>query len=240
MTTTATESRTRGTPASSLNTVRLGRAFLDRGVPYGLRYHLGFLHWLHWTNKHVDFLSQWDLEHVRDARPRSRRAYDLVVFAGHHEYVTTREYDLVEGYRDLGGNLMFLCREQLLLAGRAPGNVIEKLRSAGGTSVAPRRASIGVQYIAYQRSPETAVGRSRGRRQRDGSSAGPALHAGSRFGRGGVEIDQVTKASPARHAGGRGDPEPLRAGHDGADDVLRDAAAERGCSPQARSTSPAR
>ena len=29
-----------------LNTVRLGRAFLDRGVPYGLRFHLGFLHWL--------------------------------------------------------------------------------------------------------------------------------------------------------------------------------------------------
>ena len=35
-------------------------------------------------------------------------AYDLIVFPGHHEYVTTREYDLVEGYRDLGGNLMFL------------------------------------------------------------------------------------------------------------------------------------
>ena len=29
-----------------LNTVRMGRAFLDRGVPYGYRFHSGFLHWL--------------------------------------------------------------------------------------------------------------------------------------------------------------------------------------------------
>ena len=37
-----------------------------------------------------------------------RAAYDLLVFPGHTEYVTTALYDLVEGFRDLGGNLMFL------------------------------------------------------------------------------------------------------------------------------------
>ena len=35
------------------------------------------------------------------------------------------------------------------------------------------------------------------RPQRDGSSTGPACAPGSRFGRGGIEIDHVTKASPA-------------------------------------------
>ena len=85
----------------------MGRAFLDRGVPYGFRFHLGSCNWLHWTQRKADFLSQSDLEQV-DGPHALAAAYDLIVFAGHHEYVTTREYDLVEGYRDLGGNLMFL------------------------------------------------------------------------------------------------------------------------------------
>ena len=54
-----------------LNTVRLGRAFLDRGVPYGFRFHLGFLHWLYWTDKRVDFLSQSGPRARPRARPRS-------------------------------------------------------------------------------------------------------------------------------------------------------------------------
>ena len=81
-TTTATASRTRGTPNEHVNSVRLGRAFLDRGVPYGFRNHLGFLNWLHWTHRKSDYLSQWDLEQVepdsrsgRCVRPhRLRRA----------------------------------------------------------------------------------------------------------------------------------------------------------------------
>ena len=52
-------------------------------------------------------LAQSDLEAA--AGPSTlANAYDLIVFPGHHEYVTTREYDLVEGYRDRGGNLLFL------------------------------------------------------------------------------------------------------------------------------------
>ena len=31
-----------------------------------------------------------------------------MVFPGHHEYVTRREYDAVEGFRDRGGDLIFL------------------------------------------------------------------------------------------------------------------------------------
>ena len=91
-------------------TVRLGRPFLSRGVPYNFRrYDLPFLHWLARTGRDVDVLSQSDLE-AGPARRALADAYDLIVFPGHHEYVTTREYDLVEGYRNLGGNLMFLSR----------------------------------------------------------------------------------------------------------------------------------
>jgi hypothetical protein len=177
-----------------LNTVRMGRAFLDRGVPYGYRFHAGFLHWLYWTGKRVDVLSQWDLEHVRNAAAL-RRAYALVVFAGHHEYVTTREYDLVERYRDLGGNLMFLSANNYFWRVLRHGNVIEKSERWRDLD-RPESALIGVQYIAYQRSPRRpwVVRRTPARRW---LLKGTDLRPGSLFGRGGVEIDHVTKASPA-------------------------------------------
>jgi hypothetical protein len=178
-----------------LNTVRLGRAFLDRGVPYGLRFHLGFLHWLHWSGKRVDVLSQWDLEHVGSARGL-RRAYDLVVFAGHHEYVTTREYDLVERYRNLGGNLMFLCSNSYFWRVIRHGDVLEKSKRWRDLD-RPESGLIGAQYIAYQRAPRRpwVVRRTTAARW---FLAGTGLRPGSRFGRGGVEIDHVAKASPAR------------------------------------------
>ena len=177
-----------------LNTVRMGRAFLDRGVPYGYRFHSGFLHWLYWTDRRVDFLSQWDLEHVRGPGAL-RRAYDLIVFAGHHEYVTTREYDLVERYRDLGGNLMFLSANNYFWRVERRGYIIEKSerwRDLGR----PESALVGVQYMAYRRSPRRpwVVRRTPARRW---LLRGTELRLGSPFGRGGVEIDHVTKASPA-------------------------------------------
>ena len=52
--------------------------------------------------------------------------HDLVVFAGHHEYVTTREYNLVEGYRDRGGNLMFLCANSYFWRVLRHGDVLER------------------------------------------------------------------------------------------------------------------
>jgi hypothetical protein len=178
-----------------LNTVRLGRAFLDRGVPYGYRFHLGFLHWLHWSDKRVDFLSQWDLEHVASAAAL-RRAYDLVVFAGHHEYVTTREYDRVERYRDLGGNLMFLSANNFFWRVIRHGDVIEKSERWRDLD-RPESALVGVQYFAYQRTPRRpwVMRKTPARRW---LLAETGLRPGSRFSRGGVEIDHVTKASPRR------------------------------------------
>ncbi len=177
-----------------LDTVRLGRAHLDRGVPYGFRFHLGFLNWLHWTGRSVDYLSQWDLERV--ASPETlRRAYDLVVFAGHHEYVTTEEYDLIEGYRDLGGNLAFLSANNYFWRVERRGDVLVKdkrWRDVGR----PEAALVGVQYVAYRPSPRAPWV---ARRSPAGSwlFEGTQLRRGSRFGRGGVEIDQVTPDSPS-------------------------------------------
>jgi hypothetical protein len=178
-----------------LDTVRLGRAYLDRGVPYGLRFHLGFLHWLAWTGKRVDMLSQSDLERVSSAR-RLRRAYDLIVFAGHHEYVTTHEYDLVERYRDRGGNLMFLTANSYFWRVLRHGRVIEKSQRWRDLE-RPESSLIGAQYIAYQRSPRRpwVVRRTPAMRW---FLKGTGLRPGSHFGRGGVEIDHTTKASP-RH-----------------------------------------
>lgn len=85
-------------------TVRLARPFLNRGVPSDFRrYDLPFLEWLARTGRDVDVLAQADVE-ASSARELAR-AYDLIVSPGHHEYVTTREYDAIEGCRDLGGNL---------------------------------------------------------------------------------------------------------------------------------------
>jgi hypothetical protein len=176
-----------------VHAVRLGRAFLDRGVPYGFRFHLGFLNWLRWTERKVDYLSQWDLEHA--ATPRAlAAAYDLIVFAGHHEYVTTREYDLVEGYRDLGGNLLFLSANNYFWRVEREGNEI--VRTGRWRNLErPEAGLVGVQYVGHQRSPRGAwvVRRTPAR---PWMFAGTRLHVGSRFARGGVEIDQVAPDSP--------------------------------------------
>ena len=176
-------------------TVRLGRPYLSRGVPYNFRrYDLPFLHWLAQKKKGVDVLAQSDLESV--ANPRAlAAAYDLIVFSGHHEYVTTREYDLVEGYRNLGGNLMFLSANNFFWRVVKHGDVMTKTklwRDLGR----PEAALIGVQYLANGKAPKKPwiV-----RRSRAGSwiFAGTGLREGSAFASGGVEIDRTSPASPA-------------------------------------------
>jgi hypothetical protein len=176
-----------------LNSVRLGRPHLDRGVPYGFRYHLGFLNWLAWTDKRVDYLSQLELERVSSPETLAR-AYDLIVFAGHHEYVTSREYDLVEGYRDLGGNLLFLSANNFFWRVERDGDVIVKAsrwRDLGRAEA----ALVGVQYRTYRRNPR-ASWVVRPSRARSWLFAGTGLRPGSAFSRGGVEIDQIAAASP--------------------------------------------
>src|SRR5712691_9360951 len=59
------------------HTVRLGRPFLSRGVPYNFRvYDLPFLHWLAWYHHDVDVLSDADLQSAASG-DALRRAYRL-------------------------------------------------------------------------------------------------------------------------------------------------------------------
>jgi len=62
---------------------------------------------------------------VGPERPTLAAAYDLIVFPGHHEYVTGREYALVEAYRNLRGNLSFLSANNLFWRVVKHGNLME-------------------------------------------------------------------------------------------------------------------
>jgi hypothetical protein len=175
--------------------VRLFRPFLDRGVPFRFRhYDLPFLHWLTRTGKHVDFLADGDLDRIGNAR-RLARAYDLIVFPGHHEYVTTREYDLIEGYRDLGGNLMFLSANDFFWRVVRRGSTLTRSgrwRDLGR----PEATLIGVQYRANDRGQHKGSWIVRDAADAPWVFDGTGLSAGSHFGRGGIEIDATTPDSP--------------------------------------------
>jgi hypothetical protein len=173
----------------------LYRPYLDRGVPYHFRsYDLPFLHWLAWTNRRADFLADGDLEAVGSARTLAH-AYTLIVFPGHHEYVTTHEYLLIRGYRDLGGNLAFLSANNFFWQTLRNGNTIERTKQWRDLDV-PEATLIGTQYRAND------DGRSRGQwivRSVESAPwlfAGTDLENGAKFGTGGIEIDKTSAASP--------------------------------------------
>ena len=179
---------------------KLGRAYHGVGAPPHFRnYDLDFLAWLARAEQAgridgVDFLSDSDLIAVADAATLAR-AYDLIVFPGHHEYVTRRAFELIRGFRDRGGNLLFLSANNFFWRVDRSGSTLTrgaKWRDLGR----PEAELVGVQYIAGNR----------GRRLwpyvvRDTARAawlfeGTGLRQGSRFGRFGIEIDATSPASP--------------------------------------------
>ena len=90
------------------HSVALGRPYLNSGKPPHYRtLQRGFLRFLVHTGKQADYLSDEDLESFASGDDLAK-LYDLVIFSGHEEYVTTQIYDVVQRYRDLGGNLAFL------------------------------------------------------------------------------------------------------------------------------------
>lgn len=179
-------------------TIRLGRPFLNRGVPPHYRqYDMPFLHWLARTGREVDVLSDEDLDELRDGAELAQ-AYDLIVFPGHHEYVTTNEYDVVERYRDLGGNLAFLSANNFFWQVVKRGDVLTKTKQWRDLG-RPEAELLGVQY----RGNDSGEARGSWIVQKTPAAtwlfAGLGLHAGSRFGEGwGVEIDRTTSDSPER------------------------------------------
>ena len=207
-------------------TVRLERPFLNRGVPFNFRrYDLPFLHWLAWNGHGVDFLSDADLERTSGAALAD--AYRLVDLPGHHEYVTTREYDAVERYRDLGGHLMFLSANNFFWRVVKHGDVIEKTQQWRDLG-RPEAALIGVQYRGNDRGTHRAPGSCATPRQPRGCSPERAFADGMPFGSAGIEIDKTAARLTEGRACGCGHQESLRLRIHCADDVLRDRARGEG------------
>ena len=167
----------------------------NRGIPYRYRsYDLQFQHWLAQTGKNVDTYGDEDIEAF--ATPDAlRAAYDLIVFPGHTEYVTGRLYNLIGGYRDLGGNLLFLSANNFFRRIDRNGvrlKLIDEWRDLGR----PEEALLGVHYIASDRgqrhAPFTVVGAD----VAPWAFANTGLGNGAQFGMYGIEIDARGPASP--------------------------------------------
>ena len=100
--------------SDGIRTVDLSRAYVGLGAPPRWRkYDLPFLHWLYRNDKLVDFISDDDLRRFSSAAELAR-LYDLIVFPGYDEYETRQVYNLVTGYRNRGGNLIFLSATNFL------------------------------------------------------------------------------------------------------------------------------
>jgi hypothetical protein len=179
--------------------VLLDRPYRDRGVPPRFfRYDFPILRWLEKTRREPDFLAEDDLEAVASG-DELRRLYDVVVFPGHTEYVTSHAYDVVERFRDLGGRLVFLSANNFFWKVERNGQAIRRVaqwRALGR----PEARLLGIQYRANDD----------GRRQapfivsdRDATPwlfEGTGLENGDRLGEEvggfGIEIDMTTPLSP--------------------------------------------
>lgn len=180
-----------------IHSVVLNRPYAHRGAPPHYRqYDLGFIRWLAQTHRRPDFLADDDLETIASAA-QLRRRYDLIVFSGHEEYVTAHAYDLIEGYRDGGGNLMFLSANNFFNRVTRAGGRITKIgrwRDVGR----PEARWIGIQYLdwnhnVFHNAPYVVTGA----RSARWLFRGTGLSDGERFGSYGIEIDARTGDSPS-------------------------------------------
>ena len=175
--------------------VALQRPFLDFGVPF--RFHdwdLDFVAWLNRRGIQADFISDDDLEAVSTGAELARD-YDLVVFPGHEEYVTRHVYDVIERYRDLGGNLAFLAANNLYRrVDRSGGQLVRRAtwRNLGR----PEAGVVGVQYVGSDQGQRQAGYTVTGAATAPWAFVGTSLADGAQFGRYGIEIDARNAASP--------------------------------------------
>jgi hypothetical protein len=170
--------------------------FVPKGLPdQFLHLDLGFLRWYWHTCFRADFVSDDDLEHT--TRAQALRHYRLIVFAGHEEYVTSHVYDLIEHYRNSGGNLAFLSANNFFYRVEVSGNTMTGRTQWRGLG-RPEAALVGAQYVGWNESrfpnrPYRVVDTRAAR----WLFAGTGLHYGSRLGHYGVEVDQRGAASPS-------------------------------------------
>lgn len=181
--------------SNDIHTVDLSRPYIQGGAPPKWRlYTVPFLHWLYRSGKQVDILSDDDLEHFRNARALAR-LYDLIVFPLHEEYVTTHMYDLIDGYRNLGGNLMFLSSTNLLWKINLHGDLITRVaqwRALGR----PESRVVGVEYCANDEGGHRGAYKLTPDGQRSWQFAGVDEAALPRWHWFGIEFDKTDSDSP--------------------------------------------
>jgi N,N-dimethylformamidase beta subunit-like protein len=176
--------------------VDLRRPYLDFGVPFRFRdWDLAFVSWLKRTGKEVDYLSDDDLQRVGSG-DALHKAYDVVVFPGHEEYVSGHVYDVLERYRDLGGRLMFLSANNIFWKVVREGQLLRRVqmwRRLGR----PEASLVGVQWAASNYGDRQAPYVVQGASAAPWAFAGTGLRNGSTFGRYGIEVDSRGPSSPA-------------------------------------------
>ncbi len=177
-------------------TIDLRRPYIDPGLPYRFRdWNAAFFGWLRQSGKTADYLSDDDLSAVASGEAL-RNSYDLVVFAGHEEYVTSHVYDVVERFRDLGGNLMFLSANNFFWKVNREGHHLRRIamwRRIGR----PEAALVGVQYTASDYGANEKPYVVQGLLSAPWAFAGTGLVNGSTFGHNGIEVDRRVAASPS-------------------------------------------
>ena len=207
--------------------VDLQRPFLDFGVPF--RFHdwdLEFIAWLNRTGRHVDFLSDDDLDAVASGDELARR-YDLVVFPG-----SRGVRDAARVRRDRA-----LPRRSAATSRSSPRTTYTAASTASGPARAagvwrklgrPESSVVGVQYVGSDHGQRQARlhrhGRGRGAVGVRGN--GPCRRRRVRPLR---DRDRCAHGRvAARHPGARAHPRPARPGPLGGDDLLRDARGREG------------
>ena len=180
--------------SNAIHSVDLRRPYLDFGVPFRFRdWDLAFISWLNKTGKQVEYLSDDDLDGL--SGDALARAYDLLVFPGHAEYMTKRGYDVVQRYRDLGGNLMFLSANNFFWKVQRKGQRLTRVKQWRALG-RPEAALVGVQYAGSNHGANQAGFTVTGAATVPWVFAGTGLSDGDTFGRYGIEIDERTEASP--------------------------------------------
>lgn len=174
--------------------VNTARPYLNRGLPLHFAdYDAPLLRWLDRHATGADYLSDEYLE--RTTGPMLRKTYDLIVFEGHEEYVTTHTYDAIERYRDLGGHLIFLSANNFFWHITRTGHILTRTaqwRQLGR----PEAALIGAQYRANDGGRSLGAYRVKAADKLPWLFVGCNLQNGDTFGRYGVEIDARASTSP--------------------------------------------
>jgi len=124
-----------------------------------------------------------------------RRAYDLVVFPGHEEYVTGHVYGVMRRYRDLGGRLMFLSANNVFWKVKREGQLLRRV-ALWRTLGRPEASLVGVQWAASNYDPRRSPYVVQGTPAVSWAFTGTGLRTGSSFGRYGIEIDARAPSSP--------------------------------------------